>query len=257
MKTVLAFGGTGVLGKALKSASEGTEFDFLCVGRSTVDVRNPHPVRDFIERIKPSIVLNAAAYTNVVQAQVENRQEATEVNVIGADSVAWACARTGRPLVHISTDYVYSGAKGLYVEDDHLPCRPVAGINHYAYTKILAEKMVFENIRENALIIRTTFFPRSGAWPYDCAFTDQHTSRGDVFLVALRILRGIQYGLGKVKVLNIGAVDRWSVYDMARFYYPLQDIKPGSRIDVMLKTGVAIPADTSMNQDLFDSLVNQ
>ena len=71
-----------------------------------------------ISRQKPSLVVNAAAYTKVDAAESET-EAARLGNEIGPAVLAAACAAAGVPLIHISTDYVFDGSKeGAYLEDD-------------------------------------------------------------------------------------------------------------------------------------------
>ena len=75
-------------------------------------------IRRGLARHRPSVVVNAAAYTKVDLAESEP-DAARRANEIGPGVLADACARAGIPLIHISTDYVFDGSKqGAYVESD-------------------------------------------------------------------------------------------------------------------------------------------
>lgn len=77
-------------------------------GSNELDISNYTEVRSFINEIKPDIVINAAAYTNVDGCET-NEELAFKVNALGAKNLAIACEDIGAKLVHISTDYVFSG----------------------------------------------------------------------------------------------------------------------------------------------------
>ena len=108
-------------------------------------------MRTAIGRHKPSLVVNAAAYTKVDAAESETTA-ARRGNEIGPAVLAAACAAAGVPLIHISTDYVFDGNKdGAYVEDD-----PIAPINAYGRTKAAGERAVREAARKH-VILRTSW----------------------------------------------------------------------------------------------------
>ncbi len=73
-----------------------------------LDITNFKNVKSFIEKSKPDIVINASAYTNVDECEI-NKDKAFKVNALGARNLAIACENVGAKLVHISTDYVFSG----------------------------------------------------------------------------------------------------------------------------------------------------
>lgn len=86
---------------------------------------------------RPDAIVNAAAYTAVDKAETE-RETAFAVNRDGPAVLAGFCAREGVPFVHVSTDYVFSGAKtGPYVEDD-----ATGPVNVYGASKLAGEEAV-------------------------------------------------------------------------------------------------------------------
>jgi dTDP-4-dehydrorhamnose reductase len=100
---------------------------------------------------RPTVVVNAAAYTRVDLAEKE--PEAARLgNEIGPGVIAEACAAARTPLIHISTDYVFDGSKhGPYAETD-----PVAPLGVYGATKAAGEEAVRKRLAEH-LIIRTSW----------------------------------------------------------------------------------------------------
>lgn len=79
------------------------------IGRDRADFANPEQVRDVARVLSVDAVINAAAYTAVDQAEDEP-ELATTINGTSVGALAEACADTGAALVHLSTDYVFSGA---------------------------------------------------------------------------------------------------------------------------------------------------
>ena len=86
------------------------------------------------KKIKPDVIIHTAALTNVDECEA-NKELAYELNVDGTKSVAEIANELGAFFVYVSTDYVFSGDKGMYKEED-VP-NP---IDYYGYTKLLGEK---------------------------------------------------------------------------------------------------------------------
>ena len=119
--------------------------------RPALDVTDRDAVRRAVEQTAPDVVLNAAAYTAVDRAEAEP-DRAFAVNRDGAANVAEACALSGVPLVHLSTDYVFDGTKGApYVPDD-----PPAPLGVYGASKAAGEAAVREACPRH-LILRTAW----------------------------------------------------------------------------------------------------
>jgi dTDP-4-dehydrorhamnose reductase len=92
--------------------------ELLPVGRPELDLLEPETVRSAILAARPDVVVSAAAYTAVDQAEDEP-ERAFAINAKGAGAVASAAAEAGAAVIHPSTDYVFSGAApGEYAETD-------------------------------------------------------------------------------------------------------------------------------------------
>lgn len=89
---------------------------------------------EVIYKIKPEVIIHTAALTNVDKCEA-NKALAYEINAEGTRRVAEIANELGAFLVYVSTDYVFSGDKGMYKEDD-----APNPINYYGYTKLLGEK---------------------------------------------------------------------------------------------------------------------
>lgn len=114
--TVLVIGGTGQLATALAGLAHGR--DLIAVGRPTLDFDQPEHIPALLAAHKPSLIINAAAYTAVDKAETDV-DAAYRANATGPEIVARFCASADIPLIHVSTDYVFDGAKGApYVETD-------------------------------------------------------------------------------------------------------------------------------------------
>lgn len=142
---IVVAGGRGMLGRELLGLlGEGTRG----LTRDDMDITSLDSVRKAIASLRPSIVVNTIAYTNVDGCET-NRDTAFRVNGEGVKNLAAVTSEIGAKLVHISSDYVFDGAKGSpYLEDD-----PVNPLSVYGESKLAGE----ENARLNPdhIIIRT------------------------------------------------------------------------------------------------------
>ncbi|WP_240741702.1 NAD(P)-dependent oxidoreductase [Deinococcus sp. KSM4-11] len=232
---ILLTGGSGRLGTELRALLPGV----VAPPSSELDVTQALQVLDVAERLRPKVIVHAAAYTNVVRAEKE-RSACWAVNVDGTRHVAAAANAVGAKLVHISTDYVFSGEKGTYREAD--TPGPVA--NYYALTKLVAEESA--RIAQNRLIIRTSFRPREFIHPV--AYSDMYTSQEYVDILAPQLILAILHvGDISTELLHIAA-ERKSVYELARRRHP--DVGEGTRV----QAGVTLPADVSLDSEQWRQL---
>ena len=151
---VLQFGTTGQVGIELRRQAAARGLSVVALSRADVDVADVSAIAAAIDGT-PAIdaVVNATAYTAVDQAE-SDPATAYAINERAVAAMAEGCARRGVPLVHISTDYVYDGAKpDAYVEID-LP-RPQST---YGASKLAGERAI-ESLCPRHVIVRT-------AWVY-------------------------------------------------------------------------------------------
>lgn len=144
--TVLVFGGNGQLGQELLRALAplGAVVATTRSGRladgspcETADFNAPDALAAVLERIQPTVVVNAAAYTAVDRAEGE-RDAAWRANAEAPGVIARWCAAAGVPLVHYSTDYVFDGLGSRpYREDD-----ATAPLGVYGESKLAGEDAV-------------------------------------------------------------------------------------------------------------------
>ncbi|MGQ9683069.1 MAG: dTDP-4-dehydrorhamnose reductase [Anaerolineae bacterium] len=125
-------GSRGQLGRVLQARL--AEHELLLLDLPELDITDPMQVRSAFDRFHPSVVVHAAAMTNVDQCELEP-DAAYRVNALGTQSVALACQRCDASMVYISTGYVFDGTKGSpYLEYD-----PPAPQSVYARSKLAGE----------------------------------------------------------------------------------------------------------------------
>ena len=149
MRIVLT-GGSGQLGRALTTELAPIG-QVICTDRATVDLARPDTIKANVSRLRPNLIINAAAFTDVERAESEESL-ATTINGTSVGELAITALELDVPLVHYSTDYVFDGTKpSPYVEED-LP----APLSAYGRSKLEGEKRIRQSGCSH-LIVRTSW----------------------------------------------------------------------------------------------------
>ncbi len=121
------------------------------VGRPAFDFDRPDSIAETFHSVRPTLVVNAAAWTAVDAAEA-NADAAARANRDGPAELARLCAEAGIPLIHISTDYVFDGLKGQpYTEDD---ATSPTGV--YGATKLAGEQAALDAWNQ-VVVLRTSW----------------------------------------------------------------------------------------------------
>ncbi|WP_110992213.1 dTDP-4-dehydrorhamnose reductase [Pseudomonas sichuanensis] len=147
---VLVCGRNGQVAQALQGALAGLGEVHL-LGREQLDLAHPQQLRAPLRELRPDLVINAAAYTAVDQAESEP-QLAFAINAEAPRVLAEEAARLGVPLIHYSTDYVFDGSKAAPYDEDDAP-HPL-GV--YGHSKLAGEQAIAAVGGEH-LILRTSW----------------------------------------------------------------------------------------------------
>jgi len=149
---VCVLGGTGLLGRAVAAELTRRGRAFIAPPRAALDLADAAAIGGRIEALRPSAIVNLAGFTDVAAAErPENRSAATALNAVLPGLLAAACARLAIPFVHVSTDYVFDGAKRApYLEDD-----PVNPAQVYGATKLEGETAAIAG-NPRVLIVRVS-----------------------------------------------------------------------------------------------------
>ncbi len=153
--SILVIGRAGQLASELVAAGGAT---VITASRPGFDLTEPDASQWLLDQIRPTAVINAAAYTAVDRAESEP-ELAFALNRDGPARLAAACARCAIPLIHVSTDAVFDGAKaGPYTEAD-----APQPLSVYGRSKLAGERAVLEALPA-ALVVRTSWvFGPSGS----------------------------------------------------------------------------------------------
>nr|MDO8134488.1 dTDP-4-dehydrorhamnose reductase [Candidatus Njordarchaeum guaymaensis] len=233
---VLITGGTGLLGLKLLRSCRRKRVDVYAIDTSVpppnidrkitfieLDITDAESITSKISELKPDVVMNTAAMTDVDLCEVE-KENAWRVNADGAKNVAEACSKIGAFLIQVSTGYVFEGDKGLHDEDEEP--NPLC---HYGFTKLKGEEFVKSYATEWCIARTDVLFgwgrpdrPNFATWVVSKlekresikAITDQYcsptlnTNLSDMMVeVAERKIQGI---------LNMAGATRINRFDLAK-----------------------------------------
>jgi dTDP-4-dehydrorhamnose reductase len=157
-------GAAGMLGSDVLRAGERAGHELVGLDRGELDVTDEQAVAQAFARVRPDAAVNCSAWTDVDGAE-SRRDEAYAVNARGAANLAQAAAAAGVRLVHVSTDYVFSGeaphdASGrerAYVESDPTGPRSV-----YGASKLEGERLVLAASPRHTVVRSSWLFGVSG-----------------------------------------------------------------------------------------------
>jgi dTDP-4-dehydrorhamnose reductase len=185
--TILLTGATGQIGYELARLLP-RHGEVAALDRSRLDLKDVDALRATVRALRPQLIVNAAAYTAVDQAERESAL-AEAINARAPGVLAEEAKRLGAVLIHYSTDYVFDGLAGTpYAED-----APASPLNAYGRSKLHGEQAIAASAAA-AVVLRTS-------WVY--------ASRGRNFFVTIRKLAAERDELRIV-------ADQWGVPNWSR-----------------------------------------
>ena len=192
--TWLITGCSGQLGLAFQTELGRQGIDFVSVNSTELDITNPSSIEETVNSLKPDVIINPAAWTDVDGAEA-NESAAYAVNALGPQSLAIAAGKVGARLVQVSTDYVFSG-EGMTPWNENASRNPQSV---YGWTKSEGEKFVLKSYSAGTYVVRT-------AWLYSA---DRKNFAKTMTKLAL-------YGEGEVRVVNDQLGQPTFVRDLAK-----------------------------------------
>jgi dTDP-4-dehydrorhamnose reductase len=148
-RRALLFGASGQVGTALQQTIPPSWT--VAAHDLETDIRQEAAVAAAIDRERPDVIINCAAFTNVDGAE-SNEKDAHEVNAIAPGIIAGVAARAGVRVIHISTDYVFDGQ----AHTPYPPDAPTSPLNVYGRTKLEGEERV-RRAAPSSAIVRTAW----------------------------------------------------------------------------------------------------
>ena len=148
---ILVIGANGQIGRELSALAVERSIECAALNSKQLNIARSSRIARTIKRSKADVVINAAGYTQVDQAEIES-DAAMASNAKGVDNLAYACAKAHTPLIHLSSSYVFDGEKPTpYAEED--AAHP---LNAYGRSKWLGEEHVRRRCAEH-IILRTNW----------------------------------------------------------------------------------------------------
>ncbi|OIJ68879.1 dTDP-4-dehydrorhamnose reductase [Streptomyces mangrovisoli] len=175
----LVTGAGGMLGADTVAELRGRGADVTGLTRDDLDITEPGAVRRAFADHGPDVIVNCAAYTAVDDAETDEAR-ALKVNGEGPRVLARACAEHTARLVHVSTDYVFSGeARTTPYPEDH----PTAPRTAYGRTKLAGERGVLEELPDAAAVVRTAWLYGAHGRNFVATMLDLETRRDTLDVV--------------------------------------------------------------------------
>ena len=216
-KSVLIFGAYGLLGSDLSEVfSNGWEV--VRIRHEDADITDENAVTDMIEKHRPGLIINAAAY-NKVEELGGTVDLSYRVNALGPFYIAKTANNLGIPFVHISTNYVFDGSKDIYFEDDE-----PNPLNIYGASKLAGEQLVKIAARQY-YIVRTS-----------ALFGSKKSTKGSDFITKMMELASKSE---LIKVVDDQIVSPTASYELAQKIYEMIDKSPSFGIYHITNSGHA------------------
>lgn len=140
-KKVLITGAKGQLGTSICNSLSNYDFEVIAIDKDNFDLTNRQVTIEYINKVKPDVVIHCAAYVLVDKAE-EDRDLCYDVNVNATKNIVDACLMVDTKLIYFSTDYVLSAEGEDEIFEDH----ETNALNHYGETKRLGEEYIIKNM---------------------------------------------------------------------------------------------------------------
>lgn len=207
--TILVTGGNGQLGCSLRLASAESKHRYIFTDVEELDITSAEVIEEFFRSEKPDVVVNCAAYTAVERAE-DNEAQADLINHRAVALLAEACKRYDATLVHISTDYIFSGEGDTPYTEEVAP----APINAYGRTKLAGERAVVESGCKS-IILRTSWLYSEFGNNFVKTMQSLMQTRSEVRVVADQIGTPTYAGdlaAAITYIINSGQLDKMGTY---------------------------------------------
>ena len=225
-KNIIITGGSGRFGVHLKKIKSSHRLFFP--NKKDLNILKPKSIENYLKRKKADIVIHLAGLSRPMDIHNKEIERSIDLNIIGTANVTKACSKNNIKLIYFSTNYVYPGTKGNYLETDS-----ILPVNNYAWSKLGGEASV--KLYKNSLILRVCMTEKP--FVHNKAFANVKTSfmyHDEVAKVLFKLLR--QKG-----VLNLGGEAKY-IYDFVK-----KDKKNIKKIYLKKKNDLGMPFNSSLN----------
>ena len=225
-KNIIITGGSGRFGAHLKKTKSSHRLFFP--NKKDLNILKPKSIENYLKSKKADIVIHLAGLSRPMDIHNKKIEKSIDLNIIGTANVTKICSKKNVKLIYFSTNYVYPGTKGNYVEND-----PLLPVNNYAWSKLGGEASV--QLYKNSLILRVCMTEKP--FVHDKAFANVKTSfmyHDDVSKILFKLLN-------KKGIVNLGGKSQF-IFDFAK-----KDKKNVKKIFLKKKDNLGMPFDSSLN----------
>ena len=226
MKKIVVTGGTGRFGNLLKRHN--TKHKIFFLNKKKLNILSTKSIKSYLARKKPDILIHLAGLSRPMKIHEIDIKKSINLNIVGTANVTNACSEKKIKLIYFSTNYVYPGLKGNYLESD-----PLLPVNNYAWSKLGGEASV--QLYKNSLIVRACMTEKP--FVHEKAFGNVKTS----FMYhedAVKILFKL---INKKGIINLGGKPKF-VFDFVK-----KDKKNIKKIFLKKINNTGMPFDSSLN----------
>ena len=225
-KNIIITGGSGRFGVHLKKIKSSHRLFFP--NKKDLNILKPKSIENYLKSKKADIVIHLAGLSRPMDIHNKKIEKSIDLNIIGTANVTKICSKKNVKLIYFSTNYVYPGTKGNYIEND-----PLLPVNNYAWSKLGGEASV--QLYKNSLILRVCMTEKP--FVHDKAFANVKTSfmyHDDVSKILFKLLN-------KKGIVNLGGKSQF-IFDFAK-----KDKKNVKKIFLKKKDNLGMPFDSSLN----------
>ena len=199
-KKIVFTGGTGRFGQVFKKIS--TKEKIYFPNKQRLNIENFESIKKYLNKINPSYLIHAAGLSRPMIIHEKEISKSININIIGTANIVKACQEKNVKLIYFSTNHVYPGIKGNYMEND-----PVLPINKYAVSKFGGECSV--QMYSNSLILRICMTEKP--FIHKKAFNDVETN----FMFHETLAKNLLKLIDKKGIINVGG-NKNTIFDFAK-----------------------------------------
>ena len=225
-KKIIMTGGSGRFAQIFKKIKNNKKIYYP--SKKDLNLKNLNSIEKYVKKIKPDYLIHCAALSRPMDIHEKNIEESISRNIIGTCNIVKVCSQEKIKLIYFSTNYVYPGTKGNYLEND-----PVLPINNYALSKLGGECAV--QMYKNSLILRICMAEKP--FIHKQAFNDVVTN----FMYHEDFAKNLLKLINKKGIMNVGG-PKQVVYNFAK--KTNKNVKPVSAKKIL---GKKFPLKQSMN----------
>ena len=200
MKNIVITGGSGRFGNQLKKIKSSHKLFFP--NKNELNILKSKSIENYIKEKKADIVIHLAGLSRPMSIHNDEIDKSIDLNIIGTSNITKICAKNNLKLIYFSTNYVYPGTKGNYLETD-----PLLPVNNYAWSKLGGEASV--QMYKNSLILRVCMTEKP--FVHDKAFANVKTS----FMYHDEVAKILFKLLNEKGILNLGGEAKY-IYDFVK-----------------------------------------